>query len=102
MAKKLKRITSEVVSYVLIEGRAVKDANDKQLIVSYAHSYLNNVNWYIQLLETGSVKYEVQQTKAELLSVKSQLEAAIKEIIARPLPSSRGTIDIKYPKGYEG
>ena len=33
--KKLKKIPYDVVSYVLIEAEAIKDANDKQMISSY-------------------------------------------------------------------
>ena len=64
--KKLKKIPYDVVSYVLIEAEAIKDANDKQMISSYCLGKLEQVNWYLELIETGSKKYIVPQSKAQL------------------------------------
>ena len=103
MAKKLKRIPSDLVSYVQIEGEAIKDANDKQIIAAYAYSKLELVNWYIELLDEGSKKYVVPQSRNHLVGVKTQLESAIKKIMDTPLPKAdRAIISVNYPKGYEG
>ena len=103
MTKKLKRIPSDLVSYVQIEGEAIQDANDKQIIVAYAYSKLELIDWYIELLDTGSKKYIVPQSRNHLVSVKTQLESAIKKIMDTPLPKTdRAIISINYPKGYEG
>jgi hypothetical protein len=102
-AKALKRIPSDLVSYVLIEGEAVRDANDKMLIVSYAHSKLDIVDYYLRVLESGDEKYAVPHSKEHLLMIKSQLQAAIKKIMDRPIPSpSHPSVSVDYPKGYEG
>ena len=101
--KKLKRIPSDLVPYIIIEGEAVKDANDKQMIVSYAYGKLEIIDWYLELLEVGSKKYIVPQSKEHLTSVKTQILAAVKKIMDTPLPKAdRPIIDIKYPPGYEG
>jgi hypothetical protein len=103
MAKKLKKIPADLLSYIQIEGEAVKDANDKQMIVSYAYGKIETIDWYIELLDTGSKKYIVPQSREHLVSVKQQILAAIKQIMATPLPQAgRPLIDIKYPSGYEG
>lgn len=52
--KKLKKIPSDLVSYIQIETEAIKDANDKMMISSYCLSKLETVNWYLELLEVGS------------------------------------------------
>ena len=102
--KKLKKIPYDLVSYVLIETEGIESANDKQMISSYCLGYLEKVNWYLELLEAGSEKYEVPQSKAQLVLIRDQLMEAHKKIMATkiPDPKTRPIIDIKYPDGYEG
>lgn len=104
MVKKLKKIPYDLVSYIQIETEAIKDANDKMMISSYCLSKLEMVNWYIELLENGSKKYIVPQSKAHLEMVRDQLIACHKAIMSVkiPNPNDRPLLDIKYPKGYEG
>ena len=96
--KKLKKIPYDLVSYILIETEGIKDANDKQMISSYCLGYLEKVNWYLELLEEGSEKYEVPQSKAQLVQLRDQLMDAHKKIMATkiPDPRTRPIIDIKY------
>ena len=103
-SKKLKKIPSDLVSYIQIETEAIKDANDKMMISSYCLSKLEMVNWYIELLEVGSEKYIVPQSKVHLEMVRDQLMACHKQIMSVKIKNSndRPIIDIKYPKGYEG
>ena len=104
MPKKLKKIPVDLVSYIQIETEAIKDANDKMMISSYCLSKLEMVNWYLELLEVGSKKYIVPQSKAHLEMVRDQLMECHKEIMRVKIqnPGSRPVVDIKYPKGYEG
>ena len=103
MAKKLERIPLSIVPYVQIEGEAIKDANDKQIITSYAYHKLEEIDWYIQLLDVGSKKYIVPHTREQLVSLRDQLSSVIKKIMDTPLPKTdRAIISINYPKGYEG
>lgn len=104
MAKKLKKISPDLVSYIQIETEAIRDANDKMMISSYCLGKLELVNWYLELLEVGSKKYIVPQSKAYLEMVRDQLMACHKEIMAvkTTKPGERPLLDIKYPKGYEG
>ena len=102
--KRLKKIPSDLVSYIQIETEAIRDANDKMMISSYCLGKLELVNWYLELLEVGSKKYIVPQSKAYLEMVRDQLMACHKEIMAvkTTKPGERPLLDIKYPKGYEG
>jgi len=101
--QKLKRIPSDMLAYIQIEGEAIKDANDKQMIVSYAYGKLDTISWYIELLTTGSEKYIVPHSLEHLNDIKQQLMAIIKKIMNTPVPSSSAPlISIEYPKGHEG
>lgn len=102
--KRLKKIPADLVSYIQIETEAIRDANDKMMISSYCLGKLELVNWYLELLEVGSKKYIVPQSKAYLEMVRDQLMACHKEIMAvkTTKPGERPLLDIKYPKGYEG
>lgn len=104
MAKKLKKIPSDLVSYIQIETEAIKDSNDKMMISSYCLGKLELVNWYLELLEVGSKKYIVPQSKAHLETVRDQLMECHKQIMSVKIknPNDRLVIDIKYPEGYEG
>ena len=101
--KKLKKIPSNLLSYIQIEGEAIKDANDKQMIASYAYGKLDTIDWYIQVLKSGSNKYAVPHSLEHLQDVRERLLTIIKGVLATPIPKGdRPLMDIKYPKGYEG
>lgn len=103
-AKRLKKIPSDLISYIQIETESIRDANDKMMISSYCLHKLEVVNWYLELLEVGSKKYIVPQSKAHLEMVRDQLMACHKMIMSVKIknPNDRPLLDIKYPKGYEG
>jgi len=100
--KKLKRIPSDLVSYIIIEGEAIKDANDKQMISSYCLGKLDLVNWYIDILDAKDDRYVVPHSRAQLERIREELQEAHKQIMAVKIknPQDRPIIEIKYPKGY--
>jgi hypothetical protein len=102
--KKLKKIPYDLVSYISIETDAIQDNNDRQILSSYCLGKLENVNWYIDLLDKGSKKYIVPHSKSELENIKQQLLACHKRIMDMKVsnPNDRPLLDIKYPKGYDG
>ena len=102
--KKLKKIPSDLVSYIMIETEAIKDANDKMMISSYCLHKLDVVNWYLELLEEGSKKYKVPQSKEHLEMVRDQLVECHKRIMNTEIisPNKRPIIDIDYPDKYRG
>ncbi len=102
--QKLKRIPYDLVSYIIIETEAIKDYNDKMMISSYCLGKLKTVEWYIELLKCGSEKYIVPHKLSELEEIRDQLRECHKEIMKVKItrPEERSTINIKYPKGYEG
>lgn len=104
MAKKLKRIPYDLVSYIQIETEAIQDANDKMMISSYCLGKLREVEWYIDLLRVGSEKYIVPHTLLELENIREELRTCHRKIMNVKIENQnkRPIIDIKYPKGYEG
>ena len=104
MRKKLKKIPYDLVSYIQIETEAIRDTNDKMMIWSYCLSKLELVNWYLELLEVGSKKYIVPQSKEHLEVVRVQLMACHKAIMSVKItpPNERPLISVNYLKGYEG
>jgi superfamily II DNA helicase RecQ len=104
MAKKLKRIPNDLVSYVQSKGKAAKDFNDKETIISYAQHKIEIIDWYIKLLDNNSKKYIVPHSREYLVSYMEQLSTAIQEVKERYIPVCRkvGTLIIEDPEGYEG
>ena len=102
--KKLKKIPRDIVAYITIETECIKDANDKMMISSYCLGKLEIVEWYIELLDTGSKKYIVPHDKPYLESLRTQLLACFDKIMKTPIPKNtkNSTINTPYPKGYEG
>ena len=101
--KKLKRIPSDLVSYIIIEGEAIKDANDKQMISSYCLGKLDLVNWYIDILDAGDDRYVVPHSRAQLERIRDELQEAHKQIMAVKIqkPGDRPLIDLSYLKGHD-
>lgn len=99
--KKLKKIPLDLVSYIQIETEAIQDLNDKQMLSSYCLGKLEQVEWYIALLDAGSTKYIVPQSKEYLERVREQLIACHKEIMSVKIskPKVRSVTDIEYPEG---
>ena len=100
--KKLAKIPYDLVSYIIIETEAIRDANDKSMISSYCLSKLNTVNWYIELLEVGTQKYIVPHSLSELKQISEQLMECHKKIMATPIKNDKQSGGYNYPKGYEG
>ena len=72
--------------------------------ITSVSSKLEMVDWYLDLLEVGSKKYIVPQSREYLEMVRDQLMECHKQIMSVKIknPNDRPIIDIKYPKGYEG
>ena len=99
--KKLKKIPRSIIPYIQIEIESIKDDIDKNLIVGYIVSKLDLVNWYIELLDTGSNKYIVPHTRLYLVSFKKELLKLYKMAMNK-VPADHTKNRIPYPEGYEG
>lgn len=102
--ERLKKIPYDLVSYITIETDSIQDNNDRQMLSSYCLGKLEIVKWYLALLDAGSEKYIVPHTKSELEDIKEQLLTCHARILNTKVsnPSNRPSLDVQYPKGYEG
>ncbi|MBD5584646.1 MAG: hypothetical protein HDQ88_06145 [Clostridia bacterium] len=97
--KRLKKIPLSTIAYVQVEGENIRDANDKYMIAAYCLGKIELVEWYIELIQSGSEKYEVPHDLRYLERMRTDLLAAYKTIMSRPIPrQDRPIIDIKYPE----
>ena len=80
--KKLKRIPSDLVSYIQIETEDIDTSNDKTMISAYCMKYMEMVDRYIELLDTGSREYIVPHNRPYLVRLREQLKECHKAIMA--------------------
>ena len=98
--KKLKKIPRDLVAYITIETEAIRDENDKMMIASYCLSKIEVVEWYIELIDSGSKKYIVPHPRPYLVEVHTQLLACYKRIMATKIKDPRDDRPT-LPPGYE-
>lgn len=102
--KKLKRIEPYELDYIFIEKDKMRTNDDKLLLVSYIHSKIDIVNYYLSILDSPkySEKYEVPHSKEELLFFQKRLNELRDEVLNKPIEPIRYGLTIAYPSGYEG
>jgi hypothetical protein len=104
--KKLKKIPSDLVPYIAAEGEAIKDNGDRTIIVSYATSNLETIDWYIRLIDSGSKNYAIPHSREHLTDIKNLILAEVKKIMDRPIPAPKNAknkwMGFDYPPGYDG
>ena len=102
--KKLKPIELYVLDYISVEKDRVRTNDDKLLLVSYIHSKLDIVNYYISILDNPkySEKYYVPHTRDELLFFQKRLNELRDEVVNKEIEPIRYGLTISYPSGYEG
>ena len=103
--KNLKRIDPSEIDYIAVKIKTIKDNSDKMMLVSYIHSKMDIVDYYIALLKNPvqSKKYVVPHTLKELEDLKKYLTEMITDTINAKLPDRlRGGLLVAWPDGYEG
>lgn len=102
--KKLKKIPADLVAYIQIEAEAIETSTDKHMISSYCLDKLELVNWYLEVLSSGSTKYIVPQSKEYLEGVRDGLIEAHKQIMQVKVqkPKKGPSMDVECPKSDEG
>lgn len=101
--KKLKKIDPYDLGYIDLQIDAARTNEDRILILSFLHSKLDLVEYYITLSEKGDRRYVVPHSKESLYKMRDRLLDSEKRLIAKNTnvnPTS--AIVINYPKGYEG
>lgn len=102
--KGLKPIDPSELDYILIKMKSIETNDDKMMLVSYAHSKLDIVEYYISLLNNPKMnkKYSVPYTMSELESLRTRLKTMIDQIINYKLPPKLNGVLVAWPDGYEG
>lgn len=103
MKKELKKIDSMIIDYILVSINKMKTENDRMMILSYIHSKLDIINYYLELLkDKKSNKYKIPNTESELKIYRTELYELRKMAIERKLPEKNNNILIQWADGYEG
>lgn len=102
--KKMKPISGMELDYISMRINSMKTESDRMLIVSYIHTKLDLVNYYISLksIDPSSKKYSIPHSENELLNIKSVLEEQRKEALGFKIPEKEDHLYVKWVKGYEG
>lgn len=103
-SNKLKRIDPAELDYIDIKTREIKSDSDKMMVISYLHSKLDLVNYYISLLNNPklSKKYNIPHTIEELESMKRHLLKSREMILNFKIPERTKGLYIAWPENYEG
>lgn len=101
--KEIEKIPVDLVAYIQIEAEAIETPTDKHMISSYCLDKLELVNWYLDVLNSGSTKYIVPQSKAYLEQVRDGLIEAHEQIMQVKIqkPKKGPNLDVECPKGFE-
>lgn len=102
--KKLKRIDPNEIDYIDVKIDSIQSNTDKLMIISYIHSKLDIVNYYIEILEspTLSKKYTVPYTLSQLDDIKKRLEYLRVKALKFKIPVQNDHLYIAWPDGYDG
>ena len=103
--KNLKRIDPAEIDYIAVKIKSIKSNSDKMMLVSYIHSKMDIVDYYIALLNNPkqSKKYIIPYTMKDLQDLKKYFTEMIDQTINAKLPDRlRGGLLVAWPDGYEG
>lgn len=102
---KQSEINEYTLDYILIKIKAIKTNDDKMMIVSYIHSKLDIVDYYLQLINKKKKLFNRCPYTAEELEIyKTKLLSLLETAIDAPVNDAKHqtSIFVAYPKGYEG
>lgn len=99
---KLKRIDPAELDYIGLEINNIRSNDDKMMIVSYIHSKIDMIDYYISLIDSHNPKYSIPHTRESLVRMRQLLEDYRIAAINRKLPDVNYGISIQWPTGYEG
>lgn len=102
--KNLKRIDPYEIDYIDVKISSIKSETDKMMVISYIHSKLDMVNYYISILENPKLKrkYSIPHTLDQLYGYKKRLENLREIALKFRIPERYKGILVAYPSGYEG
>ena len=102
--KELKRIDPAEIDYIDVKISGIKNLNDKMMVISYLHSKLDLVEYYISILENKKTarKYNIPHTLSQLQNLRKRL-LQLREIALKfKIPEKNKHVLVSWPEGYEG
>ena len=102
--KELKRIDPAEIDYIDVKISGIKNLNDKMMVISYLHSKLDLVEYYISILENKKTarKYNIPHTLSQLQNLRKRL-LQLREIALKfKIPEKNKHMLVSWPEGYEG
>lgn len=103
--KHLKRIDPTEIDYIAVKAKSIKNNSDKMMLVTYIHSKLDIVEYYLSLMNNPKWyrRYAFPYTLEELENLKKYMLKILDEVINAKLPDRlRGGLLVAWPEGYEG
>lgn len=102
--KKLKRIDPNDLSYIDIKINMIKTETDRMMIVSYIHSKLDMVEYYLDIMDNKSIrwKYDIPQSRESLEIIRKRLIQSLDRAMNFKIPMNKSGFIISWPTGYEG
>lgn len=100
----LKRIDPAELDYVDVKINQIKSEDDKMMLVSYIHSKIDEVEYYISILENPSIskKYNIPHSIDQLQHMKKRLLLLRDAVLKYRIPERNKGILVAWPAGYEG
>ena len=102
--KKLSKIDPAELDYIDIKTNEIKNENDKMMLISYIHSKLDIIDFYLGILKDPKLakKYNVPNTAEQLERMRHRLLTSRENILKFKIPERNKGIIIAWPENYEG
>lgn len=102
--KDLKRIDPAEIDYIDVKISGIKNTNDKMMILSYLHSKLDLVEYYISILENPKTarKYNIPHSLSQLQNLRKRLLQLREIALKYKIPEKNKHVLVAWPEGYEG
>lgn len=101
---RLPELNASTLDYILIKIKDIKTNDDKMMIVSYIHSKLDIIDYYMEVLKRPK-KYlfvKCPYTMKELENLKKRLLNLVDMAINAKLQTRHSNVLVSWPEGYEG
>ena len=102
--KKLSKIDPAELDYIDIKTNEIKNENDKMMLISYIHSKLDIIDFYLEILKDPKLakKYNVPNSADQLERMRTRLLTSRENILKYKIPERNKGIIIAWPENYEG
>ena len=102
--KKLSKIDPAELDYIDIKTNEIKNENDKMMLISYIHSKLDIIDFYLEILKDPKLakKYNVPNSADQLERMRTRLLTSRENILKYKIPERNKGIITEWPENYEG